>query len=225
MKEPFVSALFCLFILSQTGFGSSVQTGLSAQGKPIVDYRIKAKLLPKDKAVIGQETLTWLNDSDQPVSELQFHLYLNAFKDENSTFMKESGGVHRGFKAGKENWGYIGIIKLLDEKGADLLLTLEYIQPDDDNKDDQTVARVRLPEPVRPHKKITLHIDFYSKLPKVFARSGFYENFFMVGQVFIASHAWLRIAFQQAQRVFYSPGRQEPSESSPREYENESSQP
>jgi hypothetical protein len=184
MKKSFILAFFCLFILSQTGFGSSDQTGLSAQSKPIVDYRIKAKLLPKDKAVIGHETLTWLNDSDQPISELQFHLYLNAFKDNNSTFMKESGGVHRGFRAEKENWGRITITNLLEANGTDLLSTLEYIQPDDGNKDDQTVARVRLPEPVLPHKKITLQVEFYSKLPKVFARSGFYENFFMVGQWF-----------------------------------------
>jgi hypothetical protein len=184
MKKTFILALFCLFVLSQAGLGSSGQTGLSAKGKPIVDYRIKARLLPKDKAIAGQETLTWLNDSDRPISELQFHLYLNAFKDDNSTFMKESGGAHRGFKADKENWGYIKITKLLEANGTDLLPTLEYIQPDDDNKDDQTVARVKLPEPVPPHKKITLDIDFYSKLPKVFARSGFYENFFMAGQWF-----------------------------------------
>jgi hypothetical protein len=48
---------------------------------------------------------------------------------------------------------------------------------------------------------------------------------FLVGQVFIASHGWLRIAFQQAQLVFYSPGHQEPPESSSRESHNESSQP
>ena len=48
---------------------------------------------------------------------------------------------------------------------------------------------------------------------------------FLVGQVFIASQAWLRIAFQQAQLVFYSPGHQEPPESSSREDQDESSQP
>jgi hypothetical protein len=48
---------------------------------------------------------------------------------------------------------------------------------------------------------------------------------FLVGQAFIAGHCWLRIAFQQAQLVFYSPGHQEPPESSSRESQNESSQP
>jgi len=44
---------------------------------------------------------------------------------------------------------------------------------------------------------------------------------FLVGQLFIASQAWLRIAFQQAQLVFYSPVHQELPESSPQEYKNE----
>jgi hypothetical protein len=48
---------------------------------------------------------------------------------------------------------------------------------------------------------------------------------FLVGQAFMASQAWLRIAFQQAQLVFYSTGHQEPPESSSRGSQNESSQP
>ena len=176
MKKSIILAFFSLFALGHAC--------LAALSQHIVDYRIKAKLLPEEKAVSGQETLTWLNDSDQPVSELQFHLYLNAFKDSSSTFMKESGGAHRGFKADKQDRGYVAITKLLDASGTDLIRTLEYIHPDDWNKDDQTVVRVRLPKPVPPHKKITLHIEFYSKLPKVFARSGFYKNFFMVSQWF-----------------------------------------
>ncbi len=176
MKKSLILAFFSLFALSHIG-----QAALSHH---IVDYRIKAKLFPEEKTVLGQETLTWLNDSSLPVSELQFHLYLNAFKDNNSTFMKESGGVHRGFKTDKELWGRIDITKLLDASGTDLIPALEYIQPDDENKDDKTVARVRLSKPVPPHEKITLCIEFNLKLPKVFARSGFYKNFFMVSQWF-----------------------------------------
>lgn len=47
---------------------------------------------------------------------------------------------------------------------------------------------------------------------------------FLVGQVFIASQAWLRIAFQQAQLVFYSPAHQEPQEIPSQEYKDESNQ-
>jgi hypothetical protein len=71
----------------------------------IVDYRIKARLSTEEKIVYGEETLTWLNTGDVPATELQFHLYLNAFKNNRSTFMKESGGSHRGFAVDKDRWG------------------------------------------------------------------------------------------------------------------------
>lgn len=159
----------------------SGRLGLASLSKHIVDYRIKARLEPGEKAVVGEEVLTWLNDSESAVSELQFHLYLNAFKNTQSTFMKESGGVHRGFKL-EDRWGFIDIRNIRIQDGPDL--TVEYIQPDDGNPIDQTVIRVGLPEPVPPQEKITLHIEFYAKLPRVFARSGYYGDFFMVAQWF-----------------------------------------
>ncbi len=175
MKKGFLLLAFFFFI---------AQIASAALSKHIVDYRIKAKLHPEEKAVSGQETLTWLNDSDEFVSELQFHLYLNAFKNNRSTFMKESRGAHRGFKSGEEAWGHIDITKIQLASGEDLLARMEYIQPDDGNKDDQTVMRLSLPKPVPPRQKITLDIEFYSKLPKVFARSGYHKDFFMAGQWF-----------------------------------------
>ena len=42
------------------------------------------------KTVTGSERVTWRNPSDVPVGELQFHLYLNGFRDWESTFMRES---------------------------------------------------------------------------------------------------------------------------------------
>ncbi len=176
MRKCFLSVSVCLFVL--TSFS------LASFSKHIVDYRIKAKLLPEEKAVAGEEILTWLNDSEQAISELQFHLYLNAFKNTRTTFMKKSKGVHRGFKLDRENWGYVEVKRIQIKDGPDLISTMEYIQPDDGNEDDQTVMKVILSEPVLPQEKITLNIEFYSKLPKVFSRSGFFQDFFMVAQWF-----------------------------------------
>ena len=63
---------------------------LAAEPKRIVDYNISARLHPEQKAVSGHELLVWTNDSPDSISELQFHLYMNAFKNEKSTFMRES---------------------------------------------------------------------------------------------------------------------------------------
>jgi hypothetical protein len=163
---------------------------MASLSKHIVNYHIKAELVPDEKAVYGSETLVWLNDSEDFITEFQFHLYLNAFKNSLSSFFKESKGSHRGFKADMENWGFIDVQKIQIKDGADLTPTMEYIQPDDGNEDDQTVMKVTLPEAIPPQGTITLDIEFYSKLPKVFARSGFYEDFFMVGQWFPKIGVW-----------------------------------
>ena len=167
-----------------------VNTGISSIDNPIVDYRIKAKLSTEEKIVYGEEKLTWLNTSDVPVPELQFHLYLNAFKNNRSTFMRESGGSHRGFAVKKDQWGYIDITRIGIRNGDDLTSAMEYIQPDDRNPDDQTVVRVPLPEPLPPGEAIILDIVFRSKLPQVFARSGYRGNFFMVAQWFPKIGVW-----------------------------------
>ncbi|MCX6565689.1 MAG: M1 family metallopeptidase [Candidatus Aminicenantes bacterium] len=170
-----------LLIAGVLVFSVSSSGGLSRQ---VVAYDLKARLQTDTKTVEGQEVLTWLNESEDPVSELQFHLYMNAFKNNRTTFMKESGRTHRGFKADEENWGRIEVRKISIRDGDDLTGTMAFIRPDDQNPDDQTVMKVTLPLPVNPREKITLVIDFATKLPKVFARSGFVGDFFMVGQWF-----------------------------------------
>src|SRR5260370_11569297 len=73
----------------------------AALSRRVVAYRIHAELDPQKKIVIGRETLTWTNDSPDAVGELQFHLYLNAFQNEKSSFMRESAGQLRGARATK----------------------------------------------------------------------------------------------------------------------------
>ena len=98
--------------------------------------------------------------------------------------MKESGGQLRGDEMAKDGWGWIDITSIRTASGADLKPTLAFIQPDDGNKDDQTVIRATLPEAVPPGGSITLEMAFTSKLPQVFARTGYKDDFYLVGQWF-----------------------------------------
>ncbi len=151
-----------------------------------VSYTMDVTLDPDARTIKGTERLTWRNPDSVPVDELQFHMYLNAFKDNKSTFMKESGGVHRGNEAKDSNpWGGVNIssMRIADDAGdfrpgipfianADLTDQIKFIQPDDGNVDDQTVFSVRLPRSVAPGETIALDIAFESKLPEVVARTG-----------------------------------------------------
>lgn len=170
-------------------------TGFAQQAKPIfskplsprlANYQIDVTLDPVSKKINGRETLTWRNPSTDVVRELQFHLYLNAFRNENSTFMRESGGQLRGEgidRNAKENpYGSIDIVSMKVRNGEPL--AYQFFQPDDQNRDDHTVIRVPLSKPVGPGETIVLDIAFRAKLPKIFARTGFSRDFFLVGQWF-----------------------------------------
>lgn len=159
-----------------------------------VAYDIVINLDPEQRMLRGTERVVWRNPDRVPVDELQFHLYLNAFKNERSTFMRESGGELRSLAAeGEDRWGWIDIKQMrvegAAEAEADVTNALQFVHPDDDNRDDQTVAAVRLPRPVPPGGSVTLDVAFEARLPKVFARTGWSETdnrrlFFMVAQWF-----------------------------------------
>ncbi|NPA37392.1 MAG: M1 family metallopeptidase [Chlorobi bacterium] len=151
------------------------------------NYKIKAKLNPETKIVNGEMWLTWKNPSTDTVATMQFHMYLNAFKNTESTFYKESGGQLRGMSKNDNDsltWGYVDVLSMIDDSGVDLASEIKFIHPDDDNIYDQTVIEVPLNRPVLPGDSIHLHINFVSKLPEIFARSGYSGNYFLVAQWF-----------------------------------------
>ncbi len=97
---------------------------------PVVDYTIAVSLNPDAKTLDGQETLIWRNPSADPVAELRFHLYLNAFKNNRSTFMRESGGQLRGDEAGTrpDDWGWIDVASLSAD-GVELSRAARFVAP------------------------------------------------------------------------------------------------
>ncbi|HMD35829.1 MAG TPA: hypothetical protein VKH42_12715, partial [Vicinamibacterales bacterium] len=52
-------------------------------------YTIAATLDPSARTISGTETIAWRNISNTTATELQFHLYWNAWKNDRSTFMRE----------------------------------------------------------------------------------------------------------------------------------------
>ncbi len=148
------------------------------------------QLDPDARTVAGTARITWRNPDRVPVDTLQFHLYLNAFRDSTSTFMRESGGSHRGYQTGEDGWGGIDIERItVDGTDRDLAPRLQFIQTTDDNPDDQTVAALALPQGVAPGDSVVLNIAFTARMPRIFARTGWAttstgDPFFMVAQWF-----------------------------------------
>lgn len=183
MKSSSRFLVICCVLLSSSTSARQIifPTPLSPR---IANYTISVSLDAQKKMLHGKETLRWLNSSKDRISELRFHLYLNAFKNSKSTFMIESGGQLRGDRMESGGWGWIDVTSMAIRNGEDLKSKMEFIHPDDDNTDDQTVFRVTLSRPVLPNQTITLDVDFTARLPKVFARTGFIQDYFMCGQWF-----------------------------------------
>lgn len=165
---------------------ASVSIAATPVSPPVVEYRIEARLDEKSHTLEGRERVVWRNPSDDEVGVLLFHLYLNAFKNNESTFMRESGGQLRGDFAGSKpgDWGWIEVPSIKTADGSERRPSSRFVQPDGNDASDETVLSVPLAAPVAPRGTVELAIVFRSKLPKVFARTGFVRDFHLVGQWF-----------------------------------------
>lgn len=150
----------------------------------VAEYHIDVTLNEQEGMLTGSETLTWTHPGKKTINEVYLHLYPNAFASEDTTFMKESGGKLRNDVMPKDGWGSMEITELKTTDGISLLHRIQYVQPDDGNTKDQTLAKVRLPVPVQGGESLTLRMKFTVKLPKIFARMGVADDFVMAGQWF-----------------------------------------
>lgn len=173
----------------------------------IANYNIDVRLDSENNLLNAQQVLIWHNQTANTISELQFHLYMNAFRNSESTFMQGGSNPLRSQRIPDKGWGFVEIDRLtvnywdevaelpqplLPDQALKLLPTLDdlsgrmrFIQPDDDNRSDKSVAVVTLPRPLPPGEKIIVYIDFRTRLPEpLFSRTGRKSEYFMVGQWF-----------------------------------------
>jgi hypothetical protein len=196
--------LFALILLAGDTASVVSQGAVAARGASpseskalsirVVAYQIDARLDPAKKTLDATETLTYRNLTGQPQQTFPFHLYLNAFQPK-STFMTEvrSGGTRgTGTAAGwdPKHYGAEEITSLVVDGMGDLTKQMQFIQPDDQNASDHTVAQVILPKPVAPNAEVTFRIVFHDQLPEVVERTGYVRDFFMVGQWFPKVGVW-----------------------------------
>ena len=151
----------------------------------VVAYDIDVELDPVKHTLDGRQKLTWRNRSDVAVGSVYLHLYLNAFRSEGSTYFTESrerGFAFRSDVATEEgDWGYTDL-KKVEQNGQEV--SWEFVHPDGGPETDLTVVRFDLPQPVLPGASTTLDIDFHAQLPRVVARTGYFDSFHLVGQWF-----------------------------------------
>jgi hypothetical protein len=155
-------------------------------------YSIDVELDVARHTLVGREVITWRNASPRPTQEIQLHLYWNAWRNPQSTFLREERLAGHGGEIDarrSDEWAAIDVsaIRLLGLGGAppiDLTGRLRYIAPDTGNPHDRTVATVTLPTTIAPGETTNLAVEWTSRVPRTFARTGRIGQYYFIAQWF-----------------------------------------
>lgn len=145
------------------------------------NYEIHVTLHDQTKTIEATQTIRLTNQSQVPIRELRLYMYLNAFKNTESTFLKgESHIFGQGYTNRTSNeWGWIDITRITREAGPDLSSQMHFIQPDDGNTQDQSVLEVTLDQPILPGQTAAFNLNWRAQMPKTIARAGYSKDFYL----------------------------------------------
>ncbi len=159
----------------------------------VVHYAIDATYDASKKIIVATEVLTYQNLTGQPLDHFPFHLYQNAFQP-NATFVRDSklmGTRDTHYEKWESKYYGSEDIKSIEVVGqGDLTKNLQYIAPDDGNKEDKTVVDLRLDKPIPAGALVQFKIAFQTKFPETQARSGWKRDFLLGGQWFPKVGVW-----------------------------------
>lgn len=149
-------------------------------------YEIAATLDPGTHTISAWQTLTWRNISSRPAGALRFHLHYNAWRNTRSTWMRGRLLVNPAAFADRrpDDWGWIDVTRVSVNGGPDVAPQLRFIAPDDGNADDRTVVELPLDRTVAPGQTVTVRMDWASRVPRTFARTGRIGSFYFLAHWF-----------------------------------------
>ena len=155
-------------------------------------YSIDARLDTAARTITGREVITWRNIARRETSLLRLHLYWNAWRSSQTTWMREralTAASRELFGRPEADWAAIDIsaIRLVGAGAAppvDLLASMRFTRPDDDNAHDFSLAEVPLPLAVRPNDTINLEVEWTARVPRTFARTGAIGDYYFIAHWF-----------------------------------------
>ena len=183
---------------------SQPRGGVQAFDEPLPDalsprnasYDIAVRLDPVRKELKGRETIRWRNISAATTNELQFHLYWNAWRNADSSWLREDrlaapparrlqDAERRPEEAGAERRHASARHPGRRRTRVDLTGAIRYIAPDDGNAADRTVMAVTLPAAGRARAAASqIEIEWTGRIPFAAARTGWIADYFFFGQWF-----------------------------------------
>jgi hypothetical protein len=140
-----------------------------------VHYTIDVALNEKQHSLKGNLSLQYINHSPDTLTYIWFHLWPNAYKNNNTALARQLAAdkeSRRKFK--NKNQGYIDSLAFTVNGQA------AYTGQDSAGNPD--VLKLLLPAPLAPGQKISIATPFHVKLPLYFSRSGYDGDQYMICQ-------------------------------------------
>ncbi|WP_132995917.1 M1 family metallopeptidase [Sporanaerobacter acetigenes] len=130
------------------------------------EYKIYIEFDPIQKKYIGKQSVKYINNEDVSLSEIYFHIYPNAFK-EDSTTPYSSDSYIGGF-----NSGLINVTKVMVE-GKKIKYSIL--------GDDSTLLKIPMKSALVPGKSVEIYMEYEVILPNAEERFGYGDNTFQIG--------------------------------------------
>lgn len=197
----------CAYLFAVLFWLASPTLAATPWPEPVASYKIEVRYDASAYVVSGSETIEWRNTTKRAAPDLQLHLYLNAFANNRSTFIKGLGDMWLDWvETYDDPWGYTEISSIRIG-GEERVGEAQFIQPDDGNTDDRTVLSVPLARPVKPGQLLVVDIEFTSKLPRAAVRTGHSGPYAFVAQWFpklgvLEDRGWNCHQYHQATEFF-----------------------
>lgn len=156
-------------------------------------YTIQVKLDAEEKTYSGTEALVYINHSADTLSQLEMHLYPNAYKNTSTPFalQKEKLGSSWFYFSKEKDHGYLNVKNITSGKNKLLYRykdspepgAVDYKAPTMNNKYLHKHGSIVLDEisislnkPLLPGDTLRLNLDFEGKFPIVFSRMGWFNK-------------------------------------------------
>lgn len=137
-----------------------------------VHYKMDIRLIPDERALRGEETIIYHNNSPDTLHHFYLHLYPNAYRGSQSVYAREAREFYVEVISDPEAAGYIKIESLVARYGP---AERSYAVPMPFRVDD-TILEADLPQPLPPGERVQVELTFYHKVREHRRRAGYRDH-------------------------------------------------
>ncbi len=179
-----LSLLLLLFLTAKNAQSQCDPFFPKALSPRTANYEIDVTLDEASRTLDAAQAIRFRNHSPVPIVTVQLYLYLNAFKNTESTFLRGAPNIFgQSFTdRSASEWAWVDIQQFAQETPggrSDLKANMRYIQPDDGNQADQTVLEVTLEKPLLPGETTVFQLKWKARMPRTIARAGYSKDFYL----------------------------------------------